>query len=254
MCPISITIVEPNQLFREGLWQLLDKPPRTVIAAAKSAAEIFDHAEPPLPDLVIWGPGVGRDIEAQMTRVREHCSMTKRIRFVLLADTADAAWVRRAAVSGADAVLSQDISSDVMQRSLDLVMLGQQLFPATLAHSSAESAAPQQADLRLLPIQRDRWAAVATIGQRRGITLSEREAQVLCLLANGASNKAIARELQLSETTIKAHVKGLLRKISASNRTQAAIWALNNKPRILGAAGQVMPLSESDASGRHAVG
>ena len=50
---------------------------------------------------------------------------------------------------------------------------------------------------------------------------------------NGATNKAIARELFITETIVKAHVKGLLRKVRASNRTQAAIWAFNNTSRAL---------------------
>ncbi|HYX47122.1 MAG TPA: response regulator transcription factor, partial [Sphingomicrobium sp.] len=56
--------------------------------------------------------------------------------------------------------------------------------------------------------------------------LSKREYQVVQCLAGGLSNKVIARELNIKEGTVKVHVKGLLRKIRASNRTQLAIWAL----------------------------
>jgi two-component system nitrate/nitrite response regulator NarL len=54
---------------------------------------------------------------------------------------------------------------------------------------------------------------------------SDREAQILRLLTTGASNKLIARELGLAEATIKVHIKAILRKAKAANRTQAAIWA-----------------------------
>ena len=55
--------------------------------------------------------------------------------------------------------------------------------------------------------------------------LSSREAQILTCLRDGAPNKVIARQLNLSEATVKVHVKAILKKIGACNRTQAALWA-----------------------------
>jgi two-component system nitrate/nitrite response regulator NarL len=60
--------------------------------------------------------------------------------------------------------------------------------------------------------------------------LSVRETQILSCLSQGAPNKAIARKLDLTEATIKVHVKAILRKIGAANRTQAAIWAAKHLP------------------------
>ena len=60
-----------------------------------------------------------------------------------------------------------------------------------------------------------------------GAGLSQREVEILDFLVRGESNKSIARQLNVTEPTVKAHVKGLLRKIRVSNRTQAAIWAVN---------------------------
>lgn len=62
----------------------------------------------------------------------------------------------------------------------------------------------------------------------RTVHLSDRETEILQCLVNGASNKAIARELNIAEATVKVHVKGLLRKMQLQNRTQAAIWAVSN--------------------------
>lgn len=69
---------------------------------------------------------------------------------------------------------------------------------------------------------------LALVDQQCSVMLSERESQILYFLTNGATNKAIARELGITEATVKVHVKSLLRKIHANNRTQAAIWALNS--------------------------
>ena len=84
------------------------------------------------------------------------------------------------------------------------------------------------------------------------MVLSQREGQVLCWLMDGASNKVIARELQLTETTVKAHIKGVLRKVRASNRTQAAIWALENDVHVVGASGQPTLLIHHSLPGRSA--
>ncbi len=59
--------------------------------------------------------------------------------------------------------------------------------------------------------------------------LSPRERQVLNCLVEGMSNKMIARKLGVTETTVKLHVKNILRKINVRNRTQAAIWAIENR-------------------------
>jgi two-component system nitrate/nitrite response regulator NarL len=58
--------------------------------------------------------------------------------------------------------------------------------------------------------------------------LSDREHVILMHLTEGASNKHIARELNIAEATVKVHVKSLLRKIRVNNRTQAAMWAINH--------------------------
>ena len=55
-----------------------------------------------------------------------------------------------------------------------------------------------------------------------------RETQILRFLLSGYSNKAIARQLNIAEATVKVHLKGVLRKVNAANRTQAAIWALSH--------------------------
>jgi two-component system nitrate/nitrite response regulator NarL len=70
-------------------------------------------------------------------------------------------------------------------------------------------------------------ASVDNVNVRKGL-LSQREVQILRHLILGDSNKMIANVFGITEATIKVHLKSLLRKINASNRTQAAIWGFNN--------------------------
>ncbi len=62
------------------------------------------------------------------------------------------------------------------------------------------------------------------------LALSTRESQILHCLTDGAPNKVIARKLDVAEATVKVHVKAILRKIGAANRTQAAMWATTHLP------------------------
>jgi len=81
----------------------------------------------------------------------------------------------------------------------------------------------------------------------RAVKLSDREAEILQCLVNGASNKANARDLKIAEATVKVHIRGLLRKMQLQNRTQAAIWALNNAQGIKTPAAS--PASSYDGAG-----
>lgn len=65
-------------------------------------------------------------------------------------------------------------------------------------------------------------------GQGRGTTLTEREREVLTLIADGRSNREIARALVLSEKTVKTHVSNILMKLDLADRTQAALWAVRH--------------------------
>lgn len=94
---------------------------------------------------------------------------------------------------------------------------------AVLARMAQETP-PRDAKC-LPPAKEGEIAAPAQLGEK---LLSAREGEILCCLANGYSNKQVARELNITEATVKVHVKTILRKLHLMNRTQAAIWAVQN--------------------------
>ena len=110
-------------------------------------------------------------------------------------------------------------TSEALSRSIELVMLGQQIFPtqAALALVGNRSSGPAYAG-NALPSE--------TTLRTRGV--SGREGEILRSLLSGHSNKMIARQLGISEATVKVHLKAVMRKINAQNRTQAAVWGLAN--------------------------
>jgi two-component system nitrate/nitrite response regulator NarL len=127
----------------------------------------------------------------------------------------------------ADGFLTFDITADTMIRSLSLVHNGERVVPRELMQAiAARSREGGQKYSGPAPLPRPSLSHA----------LSRRESEILQRLLRGQTNKTIGRDLGITETTVKIHLKSLLRKIGASNRTQAAIWALNNGHSAYGTA------------------
>ena len=227
----DVLLVEPNQLFRDGLRHIMREPCFNVIAAVQTATDAFDKLKSE-PGLIIWGPGTGVRVVSEIGYARNCQSSSQKLHLVVLADVSNVALLRRLADLDVDAVLSQDISSDVLHKSLDLVMLGQQLFPAALLRLPGSCAPAFQGELISFPARSGNRRTQGAVERGNDFALSPRERQILRHLVNGASNKVIAYAMSLTEDAIKAHVKALLRRVGASNRTQAAIWAVGNLPMM----------------------
>lgn len=261
----NILIVNPNQLFREGLKHLLLKARFTISGDGRNFAEAIKKAAFSKPaDLIILTLESGSSMEASLAQVGLIRRDFPFLKLVALASSLSSAEFLQAMRAGVDAILTYDISSGVLRASLELVLQSQQIFLAPLGHLLAEAAfnpvaepaagkletglrdERQSADeiSNLVPFAPLRPAgsvagtplpavhlapAPATLAEQ-SITqvVSERESQILHYLVRGLTNKAIARELDVAETTVKAHVKGLMRKVRAANRTQVAIWATNH--------------------------
>ena len=197
-------LIEANRLFREGLKHLLTGTRFEV----GSEFNTFDLAlaageAGATPELVISGQPV-KD-EADLRAIREAFPTA---RIVVLADDLSVDVLRAAMGGGADGFLIKNVSPEALIQSLQLIMLGEKVFPTNLASMLLDMSA-------LVPQQSIRG-------------LSPREQEILQALVTGASNKLIAIKLGITEATVKVHLKTLLRKIDVNNRTQAAIWAMNN--------------------------
>ncbi len=198
-------LIEANRLFREGLKHLLAGT-RFEVGSEFNTVDLAlaaGEAEGGAPELVISGQPV-KD-EADLRAIREAFPTA---RIVVLADDLSVDVLRAAMGGGADGFLIKNVSPEALIQSLQLIMLGEKVFPTNLASM-------------LLDMN-----AVSPQHSIRG--LSPREQEILQALVTGASNKMIAIRLGITEATVKVHLKTLLRKIDVNNRTQAAIWAMNN--------------------------
>jgi two-component system nitrate/nitrite response regulator NarL len=128
--------------------------------------------------------------------------------------------------AGASGYLVDIMTCDVFVRSIELIMMGQTVFPPAFAPFALSSPRDRIEDAA----PRDEGEEVTLVPPEETTTprLSPRERSILHCLVEGDSNKCIARKFDIAETTVKVHVKAILRKIRVQNRTQAAIWGMNN--------------------------
>ncbi len=205
----TVLLIDANKLFREGLSRLLLDVPFRVTAEYASVEEAV--ADPSIQaDLVLVDPGEDAGAASRIGALRRQRPEAP---LVILTGGLDARRLTQALEAGVSGYLMKDMSADALAQSLRLVMMGEKVFPTHLAEL-------------LVSGQMQPQPASEITALRKG--LSQRETQILRCLIDGDSNKIIASSLGITEATVKVHLKSLLRKINAVNRTQAAIWAMNN--------------------------
>jgi two-component system, NarL family, nitrate/nitrite response regulator NarL len=150
-------------------------------------------------------------------------------RIVVLADQFDLSFVRLGHEAGVDGFCLAAADSEVLIKSFELVMLGETVVPSAVIRPLAIGATQDRGH------SLQDHTAEPKLSDLKACKLSAREMEILRCLMQGASNKMIARKCDVTEATIKVHVKAILRKIGASNRTQAAMWASQRLPQRGGA-------------------
>ena len=207
---IATLLIDRSLLFREGLKVLL-RNSQFVICGEATSVEHARELRATIPDvkLILINIGMGAAIGSAITELRE---LLPEARTVVLTDELNMNDLMTALEAGTDGYLLQDLSPQALAQSLGLVMLGEKVLPTRLAQVLVGDLGSSYRVTR----------ATSVVG------LSDREAQILRCLVNGDPNKVIANRLDITEGTVKVHLKGMLKKINVSNRTQAAIWALHH--------------------------
>lgn len=205
-------------LLRSGIEGILRQTPFAITEAVSvTGPKRLQYCAPTTALVIIEASqNTGRVLEV-IRQVREQSSET---RIVALADHFDFDFVRSGRDAGVNGLCLTTSGPEVLIKSLELVMLGESILPFEVVRSLMERA-PQAGNQS---VQEDS-VAQAKLSDLTACKLSAREAEILGCLTKGEPNKVIARRLDITEATIKVHVKAILRKIGAVNRTQAAIWA-----------------------------
>ena len=217
-------IVGRRALLREGIASLLQNTSYKVLVTVGSAMELEKVRLPAgRRTLAIIGvDGTNGNLESIFETINFLRSLGD-CKIILVAETSTPIDLERAIALAPDGYIHNLASRDILIRSLELTLMNQQVFvlgppiaPSIHDHyGSNVSIAPGEPK-----------SLEANRGEKP--PLSQRERQVLICLAHGESNKSIARLCAITESTVKVHLKAILRKTHAQNRTQAAIWAIEH--------------------------
>ena len=207
--PIRILIADDHTVVREGIRTMLEpKPDMLVVAEAVDGLDAIEKSENCQPDVVL--------IDLVMPRMTGHEAIPKILeqnpetKILVLTSFSEEATVIKAIQAGAKGYLLKDSSPQDLVQSIRRVYAGELwVHPQMMSKVLSKLIQPSKCE-------------------SAKINITEREMDVLKLVATGMSNQEIAQALHISEGTVRFHVTNLLSKLELSNRTQLALYALRN--------------------------
>ena len=211
--PIQVVLADDHDLVRSGIKALLSTVEGVqVIAEARNGNELLQLLESVKPDVVMTDismPGMDG-----ITAIAEIHARFPHVKVIVLSmyDTVD--FVKRAVANGACGYLMKDASIEELMAGIRAASIGESLISSHIAGKvlqriRATSTQPQ-------------------IEEQIRTELSDREIEVLKLIANGKDNAMIAAELHISPKTVKNHISNILMKLQIENRIQAAVYAVRS--------------------------
>jgi two-component system, NarL family, nitrate/nitrite response regulator NarL len=215
---IPAILICKNSFVRAGIRHILNGTRFIVAEQLESSSKppAFPDASPAL--YILQGSYSADALVNLVADLKAQCPMA---RVVVLADHLDPTTMMRGLHAGIDGLCSTRIDRDPLIKVLELVMLGETFIPAALALKMLNHPPrPYENRQNMTPVL---TPAPNTVADAHN--LSSREVEILRHLMEGESNKVMAARLHIAEATIKVHVKTILRKLRANNRTQAAMWA-----------------------------
>jgi len=214
---VRILIVDDHTLFRRGLTALLARDPRhKVVGDAADAGQAQRRALELQPDLILLDNHMGgvNGVDA-IPALRE---AAPRARILMLTVSEDEQDMAQALRNGASGYLLKTMEGDALTSSINRAMAGEHVVAPEMtgklvaAYRSASEASGQEVS--------DNKAPASPLE-----SLTPRELDILRAVTAGASNKEIARQFAIAETTVKIHVQHILRKLDVSSRVHAAVMA-----------------------------
>jgi DNA-binding NarL/FixJ family response regulator len=208
---LRVLLVDDHDLFRTGLRNLLEEQGVQVVGEAASGADALRIVREIAPEVVVMDlnmPGMS-GVEA----TREITSIAPLTRVVVLTISDQDDDVMDAIVAGACGYLVKDSSIEELMRGINAASVGESLISPPIAAKV---------------LQRMRAVTLDQGAETIRAELSERELDVLRLIANGKDNSEIAEALHISPKTVKNHISNILMKLQIDNRIQAAVYAVRS--------------------------
>lgn len=214
MSKLRIFLIDDHNLFRSGVKALLARQPDfEVVGEAADGLEGLKRAKEIKPDVVLLDlnmPGIsGREAVKMLV---EELPQTQ---VLMLTVSEDAEDLMDTLKSGARGYLLKNIDAEYLVESIRRAALGEAVMSPQMTSKLVHGLQTSGREVELpRAVAKDK--------------ISPREREILVLLARGASNKEMARELQLAESTVKIHVQNILRKLNITSRVQAAVYAVEH--------------------------
>jgi DNA-binding NarL/FixJ family response regulator len=212
---LRVLIVDDHALFRRGLQMVLKQEPDIdVVGEAEDGHEAVQKAQELMPDVILMDVRMPKRSGIEATRQVK--DLLPHVKILMLTISDEEADLYDAIKAGASGYLLKEISIDEVADAIRSVQAGQsRISPSMASKLLAEFAAmSKRADERQqLPAPR----------------LTEREMEVLKLVAQGMNNRDIAKELFISENTVKNHIRNILEKLHLHSRMEAVVYAVREK-------------------------
>ena len=212
---IRVLIVDDHELFRKGLQMVLEaEADIDVVGEASDGNEAIEKAEEHSPDVVLMDVRMPKRSGIEATRdIKDTLPSTKILMLTISDEEAD---LYEAIKAGASGYLLKEISIEEVADAVRAVQQGQSLISPSMASKLLNEFAA-------MVKRRDERAQVP------GPRLTERELEVLKLVAKGLNNRDIGSELFISENTVKNHVRNILEKLHLHSRMEAVVYAVREK-------------------------
>lgn len=202
---IRVLIVDDHRIVRDGLEQLvLTTDDLDLAGTAADGAEAIARVKDARPDVVLMD--LSMPTVDGVAATREIRQTYPHVKVVILTSFSDRSRIADAIDAGADGYMLKHAEPT-------------QILDAIRAAASGGAPLDPQVARELLNVRRDRPEVTA---------ITDREREVLGLVAEGLANKQVARKLGITERTVKAHLTSIFQRIGVSDRTQAALWAKDN--------------------------
>jgi DNA-binding NarL/FixJ family response regulator len=218
-------LVGKSILLREGIARILHAANFRILASVSCIEDLLPRKiqqNRPL-FLVVH---TGDDFDAAVEQIELFRDQHPGGRIAIVADHYRLVEMVSAFRAGANGYFADVMTCDVFIKSIELMMMGETIFPPAFLSSVLVAESDHLGEVA--SPDEDSRAILSTAEHAIVPQLSPREKSILHCLIEGDSNKCIARKIDIAEATVKVHVKAILRKIRVQNRTQAAIWGMNN--------------------------
>lgn len=221
MEPIRVLLVDNEEVFRQGLSKLLDEQPNIrVVYQCRDSKDVVEKSRQVKPDVILMDSqtteGIALEVVAQISR------SVPEAKVVVISHPEERANALEMLKAGAKGCFARSISLPDLIKSIELVSSGRIIVSPVLA---------KQFLIDIASIKE----GVVTRDTKAESNLSLRETEIAKLVSQGATNKEIAEKLYISESTVKVHIKNILRKLELRNRQQIGVYAalgFGNQPNL----------------------